>query len=171
MVNKNFAFETDVLIQDKKFFKDDKEHTYDVYCYNGFGIGMLSDDEDTTAPKRILLTYPKRERIVKSNKLSGEVLEYRGLFDLGAKDITYGDIMMLYGEIVPKGKKLNIGNVKIPNRYRVLADYIFDDWFGSKKEALQYAKNESDDYSIVEVYDILTDTYIYKHVEEGFVEM
>jgi len=99
MARKNVIFEDEIVFYDKKFFKDDKEHCYDVECFNGFAIGKLADKEDTTAPQRIFITYPKREYVVRHKKLAEEVLCYRGLDELQPRDITYGDIMLCCGEI------------------------------------------------------------------------
>lgn len=99
---KKKIIEPEVLLTDEKVFGDSKEHEYIVECYDGYAIGKLDDEEDTNAPKEIFLTYPKRKDVIKDKDLAEDILEFRGLYDLGIKDIHYGDIMMYMGEIVRK---------------------------------------------------------------------
>ena len=98
MAKKKYVNEPDVWLKDKKFFKDNEEHSYVCNCYNGYAIGRLAD-EDSKAPKKIRLTYPKRREILKDKEKAEYVLTYRGLYDCDYSDITYGDIMMAFGVI------------------------------------------------------------------------
>jgi len=96
MGKKRVCIEEEVLFTDKSFFKDSKEHCYKCECHNGYAVGTPVDED---LPK-IKVEYPLRNVIVRSIARSAEVLQYRGLYDLTARDITYGDIMMKYGKIV-----------------------------------------------------------------------
>ena len=98
--------EPEVLLADKKVFGDKKEHEYVVECYDGYAVGKLDDEEDTTAPKEVFLEYPKRKDVLKDKNLAERILEYRGLYDLEIKDIHYGDIMMYMGKIVRKSVEI-----------------------------------------------------------------
>ena len=93
-----FVIEEEVLIVNETIFGDSVEHCFDFKCYNGYAIGELSGEDDHTNVTKIKMTYPKRAEVLKNADLCEEVLEYRGLYDLKAKDITYGDIMMYAGE-------------------------------------------------------------------------
>lgn len=92
----SFYEETDILLSDTDVFGDDSEHSYDAVCYDGYAIATSNESD---APKMLKLTYPTRLSILASQEKSGYVLKYRGLHDLTAKDIHYGDIMMAYGKI------------------------------------------------------------------------
>ena len=59
---------------------------------------------ENNAPKILKLTYPTRLSILASQEKSDYVLKYRGLHDLTAKDIHFGDIMMAYGKIQTTNK-------------------------------------------------------------------
>ena len=89
----------ETLFQDFCFFNDENEHTYDVECFDGYGIGTLVDEEDN-APKTIKVDYPTLKEVLANEEMSAYVLRYRGLYDLSAKDIRYDDIMLAYGEII-----------------------------------------------------------------------
>lgn len=94
---------------DKKFFKDENGHCYDVDAYDGYGIGKLADDKDTTAPKKIKVLYPKLDKVLADESLSNYVLKYRGLWDLTPADITFGDIMVAFGRIEKPKKRSDNG--------------------------------------------------------------
>ena len=90
----------EVYFNDKKIFGDNEEHYYDVECYDGYAIATKRNDyDDDKAPAKLKVTYPKREEVIKNKKLAAEVLDYRGLDDLTAKDITFGDIMIYLGKL------------------------------------------------------------------------
>lgn len=101
-MGKKKIIEPEVLLTDEKVFGDNEEHEYVVECYDGYAIGRLSDEEDTTAPKEVFLEYPKRKDVIKNIDLAEDILEFRGLYDLDIKDIHFGDIMMYMGDIVRK---------------------------------------------------------------------
>ena len=95
-MKKKFVEEPDVWLVDEKFFKDKKEHNYSCKCYDGYAEGVLidEDDEDKNAPKKIVIKYPTLASVKKNTKA---ILEFRGYYD--RSHITYGDVMMYYGEI------------------------------------------------------------------------
>lgn len=91
---------TDVYFSDTEMFGDDKEHYYDVECFDGHAIATRSEYyEDHKAPYKLKVTYPKREDVLIDHYKVKEVLEYRGLYDLTADDITFSDIMLRYGKL------------------------------------------------------------------------
>lgn len=87
--------EDSVLFTDKKFFGDNKEHEYFCRCYDGYAICMSS--VYSNAPDVIMVKYPKLKEL--TNEQKDHILDYRGLCDLTRKDIHYGDVMVVYGEI------------------------------------------------------------------------
>ena len=93
---KDLCAETDVLFNDPTIFGDDEEHSYDVICYEGYAIASANEDG---IPKWLKITYPNIVDILIDAEKIDYVLKYRGLHDLTAKDIHYGDIMMAYGKI------------------------------------------------------------------------
>ncbi len=93
--------ETDVLFNDPTIFGDDEEHSYDVICYEGYAIASANEDD---IPKWLKITYPNIIDILIDAEKTDYVLKYRGLHDLTAKDIHYGDIMMAYGKIQATNK-------------------------------------------------------------------
>lgn len=98
MNENNPVLETDVYFHNPKFFGDDVEHYYNVECYDGHATGKRCSC-DNTAPSEVKLTYPKRSEILKDERKVKAILDYRGLTDLSAEDITFGDIMLLYGKL------------------------------------------------------------------------
>jgi hypothetical protein len=96
-MNKKVIIEEGILFTDKKFFKDGDEHEYNCRCSNGQATCFLADDDDKTAPKEIVVKYPKMKEL--TTKQKDYILEYRGLYDLTHKDIHYGDVMVAYGKI------------------------------------------------------------------------
>ncbi len=101
MGTNDVILESEVFFVDKEFFGDNEEHCYSVECHNGYAVGTLDEGfDDEVAPKTINIEYPKRAEVMKKKQLVREILVYRGLFDLGPNDLTYGDIMMYLGKIV-----------------------------------------------------------------------
>ena len=98
MENKDFIIEEEVLID----VADYSEVPYRVVCYDGYAVGTLIDDaEFSNAPATIRVKYPTLEEVLSDKGgVADDILQYRGLYDLGVKDIHYGDIMMCLGEIV-----------------------------------------------------------------------
>lgn len=67
---------------------------FDCECYDGYAI--CADDETNT---KVIMTYPTLAEVLADEDLCDKILQYRGLCDLQAKDIHFGDIMMTLGEI------------------------------------------------------------------------
>lgn len=65
---------------------------FDCECYDGYAIC-----KNIRTGKYVSLTYPKKADIDYDTAL--RILHYRGLYNVSAEDITFGDIMMHYGEI------------------------------------------------------------------------
>ena len=99
MEQKDFILKDEVCFCDESFFHDKKEHTYEVTCYDGYGIGYLIDADDYETPTYIKVIYPTLQEVLADDGMASEVLEYCGLYDLEPSDINYGDIMLTYGEI------------------------------------------------------------------------
>lgn len=89
--------ETSILFTDRDIFGDDLEHEYDCECHDGMATGHRTDDEDTSAPETITITYPKMESVINDEEAIAEVRSYRGL-DTSC-ELHYGDIMVKYGKI------------------------------------------------------------------------
>ena len=98
---RNYILEEEILFTNKKIFGDEFEHAYDCKCFDGYAIGTVADSEETNIPKTIRILYPLRSDILSNENKAEYVLQYRGLHDLSPKDITYGDIMVCYGTIIP----------------------------------------------------------------------
>lgn len=45
------------------------------------------------------MTYPLKKEVLADREMWEAVLYYRGLYDCTKRNITYGDIMLKYGEI------------------------------------------------------------------------
>ena len=88
------VFEQEIEFVDE-LLGDDKEHTYNCECGDGMAVGTLCDESN--APKEIKIEYPKLSTL--DEDTCDYVLQYRGLYDLTAKDINYGDVMMALGKI------------------------------------------------------------------------
>lgn len=99
-------FEDKVLFKDAAVFGDDKEHAYQLDCYDGWAIGVaLRNDDDTEVPAEIIVRYPRLRAVLDSETMTRHTLEYRGLGN-DPSVIHYGDIMMAFGKI--ENKKLSI---------------------------------------------------------------
>lgn len=100
---KKFILEEDIFFTDKKIFKDEEEHYYTCKCYDGVAICTpFYDEEDEEENKNspmLIVTYPKKEDVLKNNDLCQDILTYRGLYDLKKNQIHYGDIMLYMGEL------------------------------------------------------------------------
>ena len=88
--------EEDILFSDKNIFGDNEEHSYDVECYDGYGVATANEEG---IPKKLKVTYPTLSVVLKDEGLCRDILKYRGLHDLDSNDIHYGDVMMCFGEI------------------------------------------------------------------------
>lgn len=82
------VLETEIEIYDG----DKSLGMYDCECYDGYAIC-----ENIETGRYVSLTYPKKADIDYDTAM--QILRHRGLYNVSAEDITYGDIMMHYGEI------------------------------------------------------------------------
>lgn len=95
----DFYTETDVLFTDESIFGDNEEHTFVCTCFDGYAqCTAVNEGESVT---ELEVTYPTLAEILADDKKCEEILVYRGLYDKDKKDITYGDIMLKYGQITP----------------------------------------------------------------------
>ena len=92
-----FVLEEGMLLTDVAVFGDNDEHEYKVKCFDGHAIAERA--EESNAPHTLRLTYPTLAEVKADEDLAEEVLDYRGLYDLTAEDITFGDVCMYLGEI------------------------------------------------------------------------
>lgn len=99
LITYDCVYEDGILFTNKKIFHDDNEHMYNCICFDGYARCIRSEDEKDTIPQTIYAVYPTLEEILKSKSKCNRILEYRGLTDLTAEDITYGDVMVVYGKI------------------------------------------------------------------------
>lgn len=86
--SKDVVLETEIEIYHDK----DSLGLYDCECYDGFAIC-----KNIKTSRYVSLTYPKKADIDYDTAI--QILRYRGLYNVSAEDITYGDIMMYLGEI------------------------------------------------------------------------
>ena len=92
-----YILEEDILLTNKKLFGDKEEHAFNFKCYNGYAEGINTDPDEKI--QKVIMTYPLRKDVLADKEMWEAVLEYRGLYDCTKRDITYGDIMLKYGEI------------------------------------------------------------------------
>lgn len=104
-MKKDFISENEVIFNDMNVFGDNEEHYYNVKCYDGYAIGV-STYNNNNEPKYIKVTYPKLSAILDDRDRTSYILRYRGLYDLFARDIHFGDVMMSFGVISP----IEVGN-------------------------------------------------------------
>lgn len=98
-MEEKYVIETHVEFHEPLFFDDNETHEYNLICYDGYADAFRCDDNDLSAPLYMSVSYPKLKEVLENEDLSNHVLEYRGLYDLGCEDITFGDIMMAFGKI------------------------------------------------------------------------
>ena len=91
-----FILEDEILFTNKKIFKDSEEHCYTCKCYDG--VAVCEPTYEKYLPM-LIATYPKKADVRKDKELCRAILEYRGLWDLTAAQITYGDIMLKLGKL------------------------------------------------------------------------
>lgn len=91
----------EMLLTDKKVFGDNKEHEYNVECFDGLAFARPTDGElenNPNAPKLLELSYPKLDTL--TDKQKEKCLEYRGLYYESVESCNYADVCMKYGMIV-----------------------------------------------------------------------
>ena len=93
-MNENYILETDIYVA-----IGDDEAVYDLKCYDGYATGVRTCDNEN-CPATIKMEYPLLAEILPYEHLVSHILTYRGLYDLRAENIHFGDVMMALGEIV-----------------------------------------------------------------------
>jgi hypothetical protein len=79
----------------------DSELCYNCECYDGYAICTLCEYEPQDVQyKKIRVKYPTLAEVLANEEMWVKVLEYRGLYNLTKEDITFGDIMMRFAEVV-----------------------------------------------------------------------
>ena len=91
-----FILEEEILFTNKKIFKDSEEHCYTCKCYDGVAVCEPTYEDELPM---LIATYPKKADVRKDKELCRSILEYRGLWDLTASQITFGDIMLKMGKL------------------------------------------------------------------------
>lgn len=94
-MNENYILETDIEVS----MPNGSTATYDLKCYDGYATGVRTD-ADADAPATITMDYPILADILADEDAVAEVLTYRGLYDLRAENIHFGDVMMRYGIVI-----------------------------------------------------------------------
>ena len=96
MTKRNFI-EDDILLCDKKVFRDLDEHEYKGRFYDGFAILRRVDYEEevSTDPERLMLLYPTMS--VAKTELADDICHYCGITKL---EMNYHDVALRYGDIV-----------------------------------------------------------------------
>ena len=89
-MKENYVLETDIYVS---FPNVEEEGIYDLHCYDGYATGERTCDTED-CPKHIKMTYPTIKEVLEDEEMAGFILRYRGLRDLSASDIHYGDIML-----------------------------------------------------------------------------
>lgn len=101
MTKTNFRYDVitgaEILLTDKKVFKDDEEHPYVFVCYDGFAQGKHDTDKDPNpnCPDTILMSYPHYREL--TPKKIEQIREYRGLDE--NVPLNYEDVAMKFGKI------------------------------------------------------------------------
>lgn len=94
-MNENYILETDIIVTMPNGTTD---AIYDLKCYDGYATGVrICDTED--APATIKMEYPLLAEILTDEDAVRYILNYRGLYDLRADNIHFGDVMMCFGMI------------------------------------------------------------------------
>ena len=91
-----------ILLFERNVFVNinNKEYEYDMTCYDGYAFGVLRENTNDV-PNIIKMTYPTLNEVLSDmGGVADDILQYRGLWDLDASKIHYGDIMMCLGEVV-----------------------------------------------------------------------
>jgi hypothetical protein len=76
------------------------------FCSDKLAIAIEQSDEERKFC--YFLQYPSLQEVLDSKALTNDVLRYCGLYDLSAKDLNYGDLMLTYGEIFTGATKAEI---------------------------------------------------------------
>ena len=114
------VFEEEIYFNNKKIFNDNLDHPYNCICYDGYAIcNAVECEGNENVPYFLKLKYPLRKEIMQNKQKCEEILQYRGLYDLTKKDITYGDIMVSQGVIENPNKTIKLcgREWKLANKY------------------------------------------------------
>lgn len=76
------------------------------FCSDKLAIAIEQSDEERKFC--YFLQYPSLQEVLNSKALTNDVLRYCGLYDLTAKDLNYGDLMLTFGEIYSGATKAEI---------------------------------------------------------------
>lgn len=93
----------EILLNNKKVFKDNEEHSYIFNCYDGIAYGHLNLKAENNnkaidnLPFNMLLSYPTLAELRKSESKCAEIRRYCGLSD--DEPINYNDIALRYGKM------------------------------------------------------------------------
>lgn len=93
-------FDDTLLLTDIIVFGDNEEHEYNVFCYDGFAVGIPTSDELLTngnVPAVIKVTYPKLDEVSDGEKR--KCLNYRGCYDIDIAECNYADLCIYFGKI------------------------------------------------------------------------
>lgn len=78
----------------------------DCLCADKLAIAIEQSEEERKFC--YFLKYPTLQEVLNDRVMTNEVLTYCGLYDLNAKDLNYGDLMLTYGEIFTGATKAEI---------------------------------------------------------------
>lgn len=95
MTKKSFI-EDNILLCDKKVFRDLDEHEYKGRFYDGIAVLHRVDyeDEENDDPERLVLLYPTMS--IAKMKLVDDICAYSGITEM---EMNYHDVALRYGEI------------------------------------------------------------------------
>ena len=95
MTKKSFI-EDNILLCDKKVFRDLDEHEYKGRFYDGIAVLHRVDYEDemTEDPERLVLLYPTMS--IAKMELADNICAYSGI---AKTEMNYHDVALRYGEI------------------------------------------------------------------------
>lgn len=138
MDKENMVIETEIEVN-----IGEDTYLYDLKCSDGEAIGTLCpfDLFDPDAPRVIKMEYPKLADVLADEDMCEEILEYRGLHDLSPSDIHYGDVMMVFGEVVEKDTPELLEK---HNRQYNLKTYERDDLASILREMASYVESCED---------------------------
>lgn len=77
--------------------------TYECVCYDGIAFCTLEDcdcdDKNNNSPDYLIVRYLTKKEVLANKDLARDILAYRGLYDLGIKNLHFGDIMLYIGRV------------------------------------------------------------------------
>ena len=103
------ATKNEILLVDKKVFKDDDEHCYSGMFYDGYAV-LKAEPDDNNVPEHIILSYPTVEEVKGNTELKAEANTYSGME--AEADVAVYPIALRFGKISSagdiKGKLLDL---------------------------------------------------------------